>query len=122
MADEIVGNYGPGARITEFSSLRPKTYCLAIRKANGSEEAMIKTKCITLNKGTLKLISVKKMVEMAKLFVSRNRPELNVPQIVFRCNKKHEMYTYFLQKKFRYVSEKRRLCANGSSLPFDYVD
>jgi hypothetical protein len=122
LADEIVGNYGPGARITEFASLGPKTYCLAIRKADGSEESMIKTKGITLNKGTLKLISVKKMVEMAKMFVSGDRPELNVPQMVFRCNKRHEMYTDFLQKKFRCVSEKRRLCANGSTLPFGYVD
>ncbi len=62
MADEIVGNYGPRARITEFASLGPKTYCLAIRKADGSEESMIKTKGITLNKGTLKLISVKMIV------------------------------------------------------------
>ncbi len=79
LADEIVGNYGPGARITEFASLGPKTYCLAIGKADSSEDSMIKTKGITLIKGTLKLISVKKMVEMAKMLVSGDRLELNVP-------------------------------------------
>jgi hypothetical protein len=44
LADEIVGNYGPGVRINEFASLGPKTYCLSIGKADGREDSMIKTK------------------------------------------------------------------------------
>ena len=120
LVDEIETKYGYGSQITEYASLGPKTYCLNIKKSDGSCDSIIRTKGITLNRGTLKLINVKSMVAMAQQFVTGQRTVLRVPQLVFQCTKTRDMYTEYIKKQFKAVSDKRRLCSNGITLPFGY--
>ena len=122
LVDEVESKFGDMACINEFASLGPKTYCLNIRKADATEESIIRAKGITLNKGTVKLINVKSMIEMAHKFINGQHEVLHVPQMVFRCTKTRQLYTEYIKKQFRAISEKRRLCANGTTLPFGYVE
>ena len=79
LSDEIVGEYGLGATITEFYTTGPKSYCYRVKRADGSFDTKIKSKGLTLNLDSMESHNFEVIAEKA---VKKSRGEDTEPTLV----------------------------------------
>jgi hypothetical protein len=70
---------------------------------------MIKAKGITLNSNTVNIINFEKMLDLAKKYIDGESIIVKNPQMLIKADRGRELYTRYLDKQFRVLSEKRRI-------------
>ena len=119
-ADEIIKNYGDGAKCRSFVSLGPKNYAYEVEKENGEVVSEIKAKGIQLTAIALKQISFSGMMEIGKKYSNEGEnTQLDIPQRAFRINRNAQIFTKYFDKIYQAVCTKRVI--NGNiTLPYGY--
>ena len=119
-SDEIVGEYGLGATITEFYTTGPKSYCYRVRRADGSLDTKIKRKGLTLNLDSLESLNFDVIADKA---VKKSRGEDTDPTLVkqtqFKLNRQHEVNSRSILKKFN-VTANKRMAIGNDTFPFGW--
>lgn len=122
LTSEIEG----GDKCIGFVSGGPKNYALKIRTSKGEEEVHIKAKGITLNAETQEKITFSEMRRLVDAYIpdpkNKDQPQILVDQFQIRAiPNKLSVQSRYYQKKYRVVSEKRRIIGNDT-LPFGFKD
>ncbi len=87
--------------------------------------SMIKAKGMTLNSNTVNIINFEKMIDLAKKYIDGENIVVKVLQMLIKADSDRELYTRYLDKEFRVLSEKRRIACGegverGKTLPYGY--
>lgn len=114
-----ISDLGPGAKCGKFVSLGPKNYAFQVSFPDGTSKAVIKAKGIRLHSSALDIISIHKMIELANEYITGNTEILEIPQQQIISDHHHTVYTKQVDKQYRALSEKRRICGNGT-LPYGF--
>ena len=124
MTDEIEADYGGGAYIESFASGGPKNYGYSVRLPDGGRKEKVKVKGISITDDVKDHLTYATVSEFSIDFYLGNKQEKYVEQLQFRAIKTHQMFTSEIEKKYRVVSEKRRLVDHPTyqTLPFGYKD
>ena len=128
LADEIVKDYGVGAKCKTFVSLAPKVYALEIYKAGETTPCVpIKLKGISLYDTTLSQVTFRSMYELAKDFCEKEgnyetANKMFLPQMNIRATNLQTVETTYTDKAFRATSDKRRIVGTNYTLPFGWKD
>jgi hypothetical protein len=118
MTDEIWGEFkDEGAKMVNFSSCGPKNYGYMVKFPNGDIKTKVKTKGIKLSEVACKEINFDTLMAFSKSYVDDNPQTLMVPQVQFRSDKAHIVYTVHMEKEYKVVSTKRRKI-NNSTMPY----
>ena len=119
MTDEITSKYGKNARIIVFACTGPKSYGIMIDKGDGTLPICeVKSKGFYLDYATGQLISMNKMIDMAKnkcaSVVTTGRG--------IRRTKDHQLVTRTVTKTIRNTANKRKCIPNTYiTCPFGYL-
>ena len=123
MTDEL-RDFGDGAKISRFVSIGPKNYSFEVTKPDNSKQTIIKAKGIHLNNATLGKINIDRMISMANYYSENTKnPEIydfTVPQFGIIRDKNFNVFSKHYEKKYKAVSEKRRIINNKMTVPFGY--
>ncbi|XP_074601342.1 protein CBFA2T2-like [Brevipalpus obovatus] len=121
LKDEILGDYEPGAFISEFVTCGPKNYAYKVQLPDGNSKTIIKTKGITLNKATLDIINYEYMFDAAKKYADKEDGErlIKVPQFSISSDSHHNLITKYFLKAYRVVSEKR-IVSHSITFPYGF--
>jgi hypothetical protein len=113
LADELSGDY-----ITKFICLGPK--CYAYRTQSGYQKLCAKGIPQTLT--TADIVTIENMDAMVTKFVNGIADEISIvfPYKIYRDNKKGEIHTSPLVKKWKCVMDKRVLRITGSYTTYPY--
>ena len=120
LTDEIVKDYGEGARCVKFCALGPKNYGYEVLKPNGELSSTCKVKGISLNESTLDIITFNKMFEMASGYSEGKHICLEVPQMQITASQHHQVSTRYFDKKYQAVSTKRYIKEPNLTLPYGF--
>ncbi len=65
------------------------------------------------------------MLDLAKKYIDGESIIVKVPQMLIKADRDRELYTRYLDKQFRVLSEKRRIACGegdekGKTLPYGY--
>jgi len=121
LKDEIEADYGHGAFMKAFVSCGPKNYAYTVQLPSGEVKSCIKTKGITLNKATLKLINYEFMFKAAKAYSRKDDMQqcVKVPQFNIKSDSYHNVQTKYFSKSYNVVSEKR-IVSHNSTFPYGF--
>lgn len=114
-----ISDFGPRARCTKFVSLGPKNYGFQVDLPDGQTKTVIKVKGIKLHSSALDIISIHKMIDMANAYINGTEEILDIPQQQIISDNHHTIYTKTREKSYKALSEKRRICDNGT-LPYGF--
>ncbi len=94
MTDEVVEEFGVGARMTEFYSCGPKSYTYKVQKPDGSIVTKIKAKGITQTVEACEKLNFNLFKQFVTAAANFNpaEPEL-IPQMQFRADPQHNVRT-----------------------------
>ena len=125
LADEITKDYGPEAKCIRFCSLGPKVYALEIQIPGKENIISIKVKGIRLTDRVLSQVTMSSMFKLAEEYTRKvgqtdECRSLFVPQMQIRPSNMQTIETKLFDKRFRAMSEKRRII-NNDTLPYGYV-
>jgi hypothetical protein len=123
MTDEVSQDYGIGSYIDEFASGGPKNYAYKVMKPDGSEHTKVKVKGICINYEVKKVLTFELVQSYASEYFNKNQIIKNVNQLQFRADNTHNVYTSVFPKKYRVVSDKRKIVYTNpyyQTLPFGY--
>lgn len=121
LTDEVLAaTKDPNAYICRAGFTAPKSYYLIYKLSNGDEIPLIKAKGISLHSEASKMVNEKTMNELIKNFRTTGRQEYSVPQNIIYSTAKNWIITHETVKKFRVVTGKRSMNADGTSVPYGY--
>ncbi|KAK5638854.1 hypothetical protein RI129_013149 [Pyrocoelia pectoralis] len=116
LTDEIEGEYGPSAFITEFASGGPKTYGYLVQLPSGKTKTVIKVKGLTLNHQNLEKVNFDSLVDL----IDHTDQEILTLNSVIRRTEDHQLITKMEEKKFRVNVKKRRRVDDYDTVPYGY--
>ncbi|KAK5645174.1 hypothetical protein RI129_006475 [Pyrocoelia pectoralis] len=116
LTDEIEGEYGPNAFITEFASGGPKTYGYEVQLPLGQTKTVIKVKGITLNHQNLEKVNFDSLVDL----IDQTDQEIVTMNSVIRRTEDHRLVTKTEKKKFRVNVKKRQRVDDYDTVPYGY--
>jgi len=113
ITDEVWGDYKTeGAKMITFASCGPKNYGYIVKMPNGEIKTKIKTKGIRLSENACKILNIDTVITSAKAYAENTTLTNQIPQIQFRSDKVHNMYTHVMEKEYKPVSTKRQKTGN----------
>ncbi|CAG5896577.1 unnamed protein product [Menidia menidia] len=114
LTDELAGD-----TIKEFVAAGPKSYAYQTRDR---KKVVMRVKGITQTHESSQRVNFDSVKELVENYLQGSRGDvLSAPQRTIRRDKKgFQLQNATFQKKFRVVYDKRRLFADGSTLPFGY--
>ena len=122
LSDEVEGEYGFGAKIIEFYTTGPKSYCYKVLKSDGSIVPKIKSKGLTLNVDAMETLTFEAIADKA---IKKSRGEDSGATIVkqnqFRLNRQHIISSKHIEKRFR-VTQNKRMAIGNDTFPFGWRD
>ena len=120
LSDEIEGEYGIGAKITEFYTTGPKSYTYRVKLPDGNFKTKIKSKGLTLNLDSLESLRFEVIKDKAdkKSKGVETEPTL-VKQNQFRLNRQHEVLSRSIEKNFD-VTANKRMAIGNKTFPFGW--
>ena len=124
MTDEIEKDYGPNAYIDEFASGGPKNYGYNVINPPNPPKTCTKIKGLNITEGLKHKLNFETVKKYAKKYRLNDKREKVVPQLQFRSERDHTVYTKVFDKKYRVVSEKRIVVPEGEyqTLPYGYIE
>ncbi|RWS21299.1 hypothetical protein B4U80_11890 [Leptotrombidium deliense] len=123
MTDEIVTEFGIGARIVEFVSCGPKNYGFHVILPTGESRYVLKCKGIRMSAEAASIITFKQMVEIATRYRDGEEVQVKVPQFNIYSDFAQNVYTKKFDKIYRAVSDKRRIvAAEMYTRPYGFVE
>ena len=121
LSDEIEGEFGLGATITEFYTTGPKSYCYRVRLPDGSDKTKIKSKGLTLNLDSLETLKFEVIADKA---IKKSKGEKTEPTLVkqnqFSLNRQHEVKSRSIEKQFD-VNANKRMAFGNKTFPFGWT-
>ena len=121
LKDEIASEYGPSAFIRAFVTCGPKNYAYEVQLPSGETKSCIKTKGITLNRASLKLINYEHMLNAARVYANNEDAQQvrRVPQFTISSDSHHNVQTKYFSKAYRVVS-KKRIVSHNNTFPYGF--
>ena len=124
LTDEVTDKYGEGAKCIKFVSLGAKNYAYVIEKSNGEIKTEYKCKGISLTSKAHEIINFENIVKQAiKRQSEESSAPLLVPQLRFKINKYHEIYSEYFDKIYRATGDKRNVLLKNNvyvTVPWGY--
>ena len=116
---ELTSELAPGDYIVDWASAGAKTYCYKTHKG----KVCVKAKGITQNYENAVRVNLDSVSEMVEGYIKQpSRPQTITAQYnkIVRNTKTFTLENKHREIRFKVVYDKRRLLADGSSLPFGY--
>ena len=122
---DLTSEVGHGeGKIVQLVCLGPKNYAYKVRKADGSEFAVIKVKGITLTAAALDILTISELTRIAEQYcLHPHDPQITIPiqQKRIASDPAHQtVVNQEMTKIYRAVSEKRMIRGNDT-LPFGWM-